>query len=98
MPVDENLDLHYILGLLNSSLLTFRYKGMGKLTSKGIYEYFWNQIGRLPIKVPDFEDNKEVELYDLIRNNAKEIQSLYKKIQKMPETFSKRKDDIKKIN
>jgi type I restriction-modification system DNA methylase subunit len=97
MPVEEALDLHYILGLLNSSLLTFRYKGIGKLTSKGIYEYFWNQIGRLPIKVPDFENNQEVELYNLVRNNAKEIQNFYKIIQKMPETFKKRKDIMAKI-
>lgn len=95
-PKEETIDLYYILGLLNSRLLTFRYKGIGKLTSKGIYEYFWNQIGRLPIKIPDFENEQEVKLYDSIRHDAKEIQTLHRKVQKMPATFSKRKDVLKK--
>lgn len=65
MPIEKILDLYYILGVLNSNLLTFRYKGIGKLTSKGIYEYFWNQIGRLPIKMPDFDNKQEVKLLRL---------------------------------
>ncbi len=41
--------MYYILGLLNSLALTFRYRFIGKLTSAGQYEYFWNQVGRLSI-------------------------------------------------
>jgi adenine-specific DNA-methyltransferase len=39
----------YILALLNSRLLTFRYRSIGKQTGSGSYEYFPNGIGKLPI-------------------------------------------------
>ena len=42
-------DLKYVLALLNSRLLNFRYRAIGKQTGSGIFEYFENQISRLPI-------------------------------------------------
>jgi TaqI-like C-terminal specificity domain len=56
---DTEEDLKYILGLLNSKLLTFRFFGIGKLKSKGIYEYFWNSISRLPVRRIDFTDAQD---------------------------------------
>ncbi|MFM6132845.1 MAG: TaqI-like C-terminal specificity domain-containing protein, partial [Sphaerospermopsis kisseleviana] len=56
----ENTDvniLYYICALLNSQVLEFRYRalgGIGKLTGKGMFEYFENQVGDLPI--PSFND------------------------------------------
>ena len=35
-------DLRFLLGLLNSRLLTYRFRSIGKLKSGGILEYFWN--------------------------------------------------------
>jgi adenine-specific DNA-methyltransferase len=49
--------LKYILALLNSKLLTFRYRSIGKQTGSGVYEYFANGIGKLPIPLAD-EKNK----------------------------------------
>jgi len=43
-------DVRYLLGLLNSSLLTYRFRYIGKLKSGGILEYFWNSISKLPIR------------------------------------------------
>lgn len=94
---DKRFDLYYILGLLNSRLLNFRYRGIGKLTSSDLYEYFDNQIGRLPIKMPKLNDNEEKKLYDIVRRNAKEIQKLYREIQKMPDTFDKRREKMEEI-
>jgi hypothetical protein len=48
--VGQQEQLRYILGLLNSRLLTFRFKFIGKLKSAGIIEYFWNSISKLPIR------------------------------------------------
>ena len=58
--------LYYICALLNSKVLEFRYRslgGIGKLTGKGMFEYFENQVGDLPIPVfeqpennPDFQE------------------------------------------
>lgn len=47
-------NLFYLLGLLNSKLLTFRFKHIGKLKGGGIYEYFWNSVSKIPIRRIDF--------------------------------------------
>lgn len=62
--------LYYICALLNSKVLEFRYRalgGIGKLTGKGMFEYFENQVGDLPIPVfenpesnPDFQELAEL--------------------------------------
>ncbi len=45
------VSLKYILALLNSKLLDYRYKSIGKQTGGGIFEYFENGISKLPIAV-----------------------------------------------
>lgn len=59
-------DLRYLLGLLNSNLLTFRFRSIGKLKSGGIYEYFWNSIYKLPIRRINLEIDADRDLHDLI--------------------------------
>ena len=44
--------------LLNSTLLTFRYRGIGKLTAQNSWEYFDYGLARLPIKVPESSREK----------------------------------------
>lgn len=56
--------LRYLLGLLNSRLLTWRFRSIGKLKSGGIYEYFWNSISRLSIRRIDFADPKDLARHD----------------------------------
>ena len=64
---NEDYDLKYILALLNSKLLTFRYKSIGKQTGNGIYEYFPNGISKFPIpKIPLDEQKQFVVLADKI--------------------------------
>lgn len=46
---NPNYSLKYILALLNSSTLNYRYKSIGKQTGGGVYEYFENGVGKLPI-------------------------------------------------
>ena len=46
---NDVLPLKYLLALLNSKVLTFRYKSIGKQTGGGVYEYFENGVGKLPI-------------------------------------------------
>lgn len=45
----KNINLKYALALLNSKLLNFRYKSIGKQTGGGVFEYFEHQVSRLPI-------------------------------------------------
>jgi adenine-specific DNA-methyltransferase len=51
--------LKYILALLNSKLLTFRYRNIGKQTGGGSFEYFPNGIGKLPIPEADAKMQNE---------------------------------------
>ena len=46
---NPDLSLKYLLALLNSSLLTYRYKSIGKQTGNGVREYFETGVGKLPI-------------------------------------------------
>ncbi len=59
-------DLRYLMGLLNSRLLTFRFRFIGKLKSNGILEYFWNSISKLPIRTIDFSDSEDVARHDRV--------------------------------
>jgi very-short-patch-repair endonuclease/type I restriction-modification system DNA methylase subunit len=64
---NDNYNLKYVLALLNSKVLNFRYKSIGKQTGNGIFEYFENQISQLPIVPADQEKQNEIaELIDKI--------------------------------
>jgi hypothetical protein len=61
---NSKYSLKYILALLNSKLLTFRYKSIGKQTGSGVFEYFANGIGKLPI--PEADEKKQNEFIVLV--------------------------------
>jgi len=64
---NEDLKIKYILALLNSKLLTFRYRSIGKQTGGGSFEYFPNGVGKLPIvKADEKTQNKIILLVDKI--------------------------------
>jgi hypothetical protein len=52
---NDECDLKYVLALLNSRLLDFRYKSIGKQTGGGVFEYFSNGIEKLPIPAASAE-------------------------------------------
>ena len=49
-----------IEAMLNSKLLTFRYRGIGKLTGQNSWEYFDYGLARLPIKLPASNREKSI--------------------------------------
>jgi len=63
---NQKEDLLYILGLLNSKLLTFRFRSIGKMKGGGVLEYFWNSIKKIPIKRIDFNKKNEKEMHDKV--------------------------------
>lgn len=77
-------DLRYLLALLNSNLLTYRFKSIGKLKSKGIYEYFWNSITKLPIRTIDFKNPSEKAVHDKLVSLVDRMLELHKKKNSMP--------------
>ncbi len=73
---DPNISLKYILALLNSALLNFRYKSIGKQTGSGVYEYFEVGVGRLPIPVIPLADQQPfIELADKMLALNKDLQA-----------------------
>ncbi|WP_419233782.1 Eco57I restriction-modification methylase domain-containing protein [Aliarcobacter cryaerophilus] len=71
---NEDLDLKYLLALLNSRTLNFRYKSIGKQTGSGVYEYFENGVGKLPIPKIDEESQKPfIKLVDEILEAKQKI-------------------------
>lgn len=93
---NENFDLKYILALLNSKLLTFRYRSLGKQTGNGIYEYFPNGISKLPIPVIPIEEQKVfVDLADkMIELNKKLSACKTPKEKRILETQLNKTDEI----
>ena len=74
---NENYDLKYILALLNSKLLSFRYRSIGKQTGNGIYEYFPNGVSKLPIPKISLDEQKPfVTLVDKILELFKQLESV----------------------
>jgi len=73
-----NLSLKYILALLNSKLLTFRYRSIGKQTGGGSFEYFPNGVGKLPIPVLDLSKKADKTKHDKIVSLVDKMQELKK--------------------
>ncbi|MDD1427966.1 Eco57I restriction-modification methylase domain-containing protein [Dolichospermum sp. ST_sed9] len=80
----ENIDVNIlfcICSLLNSKVLEFRYRalgGIGKLTGKGMFEYFENQVGDLPIPQLNEENNSDYQELARLSREAHDIwQSRY---------------------
>jgi len=69
-----------LLGLVNSRLLTFRFRSIGKLKGGGIYEYFWNSISRLPIRRIDFADKKGKAAHDRMVKLVDSMLALHKQL------------------
>jgi N-6 DNA Methylase/TaqI-like C-terminal specificity domain/Type I restriction enzyme R protein N terminus (HSDR_N) len=73
-------ELRYILGLLNSRLLTFRFRYIGKLKSGGIIEYFWNTISKLPLRRIDFNDERDTASHDRVVGLVERMLTLQKQL------------------
>jgi type I restriction-modification system DNA methylase subunit/predicted type IV restriction endonuclease len=72
--------LRYLMGLLNSQLLTFRFRFIGKLKSGGILEYFWNGVSKLPIRRINFDDPADVARHDKMVALVERMLALHQKL------------------
>jgi hypothetical protein len=77
-------DLRYFLSLLNSRLLTFRFRYIGKLKSGGILEYFWNGVSKLPIRRINFSNPEDVAKHDKLVAFVDRMLELNKKKNALP--------------
>ena len=70
--------------LLNSKTLNFRYKSIGKQTGSGVYEYFENGVGKLPIpKIDEAQQQPFIKLVDEILNSKETIKKYKKHYEKL---------------
>jgi hypothetical protein len=85
---DSAYSAYYLCALLNSKVLEFRYRalgGLGKLTGRGMFEYFENQVGDLPI--PTFEDPQNHPDHQRLAQLGREAHQLFKERFKVITTF-----------
>ena len=68
-------DYRYLLGLLNSRLLTFRFRGLGKLTGPNMWEAFHNSIAEIPIRRIDFDDQEARAVHDRVVTLVKAVEA-----------------------
>ena len=64
-------ELLYYVALLNSTLLTLRFRYVGKLKSSGIIEYFWNSLSGLRVRRIDFQDAGDKACHDALVEQAR---------------------------
>ena len=63
----KQYDVRYILGILNSKLITYRYTTLAKQTGSGVFEYVPNAVRRIPIKIANKKEQQSIiELVDKI--------------------------------
>jgi hypothetical protein len=84
---NSELSIKYILALLNSKLLNFRYRSIGKQTGNGVFEYFANGVGKLPI--PKINTSSQQPFIDL----ADKMLSFNSDLQTKRQRFLKRLSD-----
>ncbi|MFB6273476.1 MAG: Eco57I restriction-modification methylase domain-containing protein [Salinibacter sp.] len=75
---EDSHNIYYICALLNSKVLEFRYRalgGLGKLTGRGMFEYFENQVGDLPI--PRFDNPSENPDHQRLSELGREAHELF---------------------
>lgn len=72
--------LKFLLALLNSRLLTLRFRSIGKLKGGGIYEYFWNSVSKLPIRRIDFSKTADKTMHDKLVEFADKLLVLAPKL------------------
>ena len=77
---NEKISLKYVLALLNSTLLNFRYKSIGKQTGSGLFEYFENGISKIPIpEIPSEEQEPFIQKSTELRTLHGEYYDKYNK-------------------
>lgn len=92
---NDSHDLYYVCALLNSKVLEFRYRamgGLGKLTGRGMFEYFENQVGDLPI--PTFDDPANHPHHQQLSQLGREAHQLFNKCYGLVTTYHVRSQEL----
>jgi type I restriction-modification system DNA methylase subunit len=78
---EKSISLKYILGILNSTLITFYHRTSFLDQSKNIFQKILIQDAKkIPIHIPNYKNPSEKNKYDKIINFVDEMLELHKKI------------------
>jgi len=77
----KDCSAHYLLGLLNSTLLFWRLKSISNLFRGGWITCTKQYVGTLPILVPDSSSKKQVVFHDRIAQLAGEMMKMVGQVQ-----------------
>jgi hypothetical protein len=75
-----HLDLRYVLGLLNASVVDFVLKQIASTFRGGYYAYSRQYIEQLPIRVINFEDQSDVTRHDKMVELVERMLDLHKQL------------------
>ena len=92
--------LKYILSLLNSKVLNYRYKSLGKQTGGGSFEYFPNGVAKLPIPHEEYqtaitEFNNNIAAQEQQQNLAQKAEQMIELNKKLHEGINSALELIK---
>lgn len=92
--IDSKLDLHYLLGLLNSKLLSFYFfhRFAGNRLQGGYFRVGTEQLRQLPIAIPDLTNLEEQKSYEKVIDLVKERMTIAQ-----PEKTSENTEQIEEI-
>ncbi|MEH2323711.1 MAG: N-6 DNA methylase [Nostoc sp.] len=72
--------IKYILGLLNSKVLDFYLKNISTTIRGGFFRYFTQFIEQLPIRLIDFSNSQEKNIYNQIIQLVEQMLALHKQL------------------
>jgi hypothetical protein len=81
----DNFSVHYILGLLNSKLLTFYFQRISSPFQSGWYAYEPRYLNRIPIRTIDFTNPKDVKQHDRMVALVERMLELHKRTPQTPQ-------------
>lgn len=84
---DKNYSLNYILGILNSKLLSFWFNAVfGKLQRKLFPQFKVKELATFPIRPIDFKNSADKGAFEMIISLVDQIQDVFKNIEKATTT------------
>ena len=84
---DSSVDICYILAVLNSRLMEFYHKRVTKLKREGYYEYFVEQVRKLPIKKIDIGQEEQRAIHDTLVDLVNKLVGAKRRFQLLERTF-----------
>jgi type I restriction-modification system DNA methylase subunit len=84
---DCQIDIRFLLAILNSKIMEFYHKKKSKLKRVGYYEYFAEQLRRLPIKVVDIRKPSDRKAHDGVVRLAARMVEAKKRLFTVDRTF-----------